>query len=150
MDRVPRQKYSSNGASRPKLDLKAMGVAECLAKQVLQMGLQSLVSRPIHAQRLSFALLHACHCARGCKVPKSSAAGPKSSVVVKTKVIVRVVAPHLEPGSATHISIDSLFTREFKILFRTKAGTLLDTTYRAISPLDLKTLFSTRSFKISP
>ena len=54
---------------------------------------------------------------------------------MKTKVIVRVVAPHLEPGSATHISIDSLFTREFKILFRTKAGTLL---YRAISPLDLK------------
>ena len=124
MDRVPRQKYSSNGASRPKLDLKAMVVAECLAKQVLQMGLQSLVSRSANprTEAAFFALLHACR-----KVPKSSAAGPKSIVVVKTFVIVRVVAPHSEPGSATHISIDSLFTREFKILFRTKAGTLLPT-----------------------
>ena len=77
MDRVPRQKYSSNGASRPKLDLKAMGVAECLAKQVLQMGLQSLVSRSANP-RTEAAFF--CTVARVSLVPKSSAAGPKSSV----------------------------------------------------------------------
>ena len=43
------------------MDLKAMVVAECLAKQVLQMGLQSLVSRSANPRtEAAFFRLHCC------------------------------------------------------------------------------------------